>query len=72
MISEVKLALREMQKDALGTMQIYPGVPVARPAVEEISSIPVTKRKTTKSKSIPVKAADSALPRKAGEQLETV
>jgi len=71
-LGEVKLALREMQKDALGTMQIYPGVPVARPAVEEISSIPGTKRKTTKSKSIPVKAADSASPRKAGEQLETV
>ena len=64
-LGEMKLALREMQKDALGTVQIYPGAPVARVATEERLSI-----SRTKKKSIPLKASGSASPQKAREQLE--
>lgn len=71
-LGEIKLALREMQKDALGSMQIHAGVPVAHVAPEEEFSSYKPRLKTVALRSIR-KPKGEAQPEQAeaGEQLET-
>jgi glycosyltransferase involved in cell wall biosynthesis len=50
-LGEIKLAARELQKDALGTVEMLQSIPVARPASEvgEVTSLPAIKPRALKS-----------------------